>query len=234
MLFAKLAVTRTITIGLFLLPFAGCMTSVKEVSQHAPIDIKAGQTAKPIQIKKVVDRLSFYIANSYGGLLCAHNIRNPDAWRSVRLILDGDKFTEAFREELAKANYSVVGNPDALFDDPSEWKAELLVAGVVTKLEVKLCWPKPFLGHHLETRGGTYIQVDWQVYSRLDRKVVYEVSTVGSYETETAAEGNNIKIPINAFSLAVRNLLADRRFHELVAAAAGQGVEGAGVGIRGM
>ena len=61
-----------------------------------------------------------------GGYLC---IPAGDlTWKGGRVIINDDELTTVFREELVKANYPVVGDPNALFEDASEWRAELLVA----------------------------------------------------------------------------------------------------------
>jgi hypothetical protein len=57
---------------------------------------------------------------------------------------------------------------------------------------------------------------DWQIFSRLDRKVVYEASTEGSHKSDEQKEGNAGDILLTAFSIAVQNLLADQQFHRLV------------------
>ena len=215
MFFAKSMSAHVLAIASLLLN--GCVvTPVKQAAQHVPIDVQAGKDAKPIQFKRVVVKMrrGEKIGDTGVGALC---IRSTDlTWRGGRLTLTGDEFTEAFRDELQQANYPIVGNPDALFDDPSEWKAELLVAGLIKSMQANVCYPLAGFGNFSSAKGGAFVKVDWQIYSRLDRKVVHEVSTEGSYQTEEAADGNATTIFVNAFSVAVRNLLADQHFHNLV------------------
>ena len=210
---------------------SGCVAApVKVVDGKVPRDVPVGATAKPIQFKKIVVKLKR--GQSFGklsvGLLC---IPHGDlTWRGGRATISAEDFSEAFREELEKANYVVVGNPDALFEDPSEWKAEILVSGMVKEMEANYCFPFAGMGDFSTTKGGAYLKVNWQIYSRLDRKVVYEISTEGSFQTDQAQKGSEITILTNAFAQATQNLLADSGFHNLVIG--GQaGVQGVTAGL---
>jgi serine protease Do len=196
---------------------AGCVANpVKQAAVKTAIEVPQGTDAKPIQFRKVVVKLSRgqKIGDLQIGLAC---VRQGDLnWKGGRLTLSGDEFTEAFRDELVKSNYPVVGNPDALFEDPSEWKAELLVAGLVKTMEANLCFPNAGFGNYSKSMGGAYVKVDWQVFSRLDRKVVFETSTEGSYQTNEAKDGTPGDVLINAFAISTQNLLANQGFHDLV------------------
>ena len=52
------------------------------------------------------------------GLAC---VAHKDlTWLYTQSLVSDSELTEIFREEFKKANYPVVGDPNALFDDPSE------------------------------------------------------------------------------------------------------------------
>lgn len=195
---------------------SGCATPVTTAQIQTPREVPIGADAKPIQFKKVVVKLKRgeKIGTLSGGLLCVPH--GELTWKGGRTTVTAEDFTDAFREELQKANYPVVGNPDALFEDPSEWKAELLVAGLVKQLEANMCYPNSGFSDFSSVKGGVYLKVNWQIYSRLDRKVVYEVTTEGSYQTDQAQKGQEVTIFTNAFAVATQNLLADASFHKLV------------------
>lgn len=211
----KKSLVTIMLFGVFLL--AGCATCVdiKQVAQKTPISIPLNQEPKPIQFKKIVIKLKrgTDIGCVQAGFLCIPQRRL--LWRGGRLDITSDDLSDIFREELVKANFKVVGNPDALFEDPSEWKAELLVAGLVDDIQCNICYPKIGFGNFDATSGECYMKVNWQIYSRLDRKVIYEVTTEGSYrDSETKDDMASTKWH-NAFSIAVNNLLADDKFYNL-------------------
>jgi serine protease Do len=204
------------TLSLLML-FGGCATNtIKQVEAKVPIDISPDQKAKPIQFKKIVIKLrrGQEIGRMQGGIFCADMA--PLIWQGGKMTLSGDDFTEVFRQELEKANYPVVGDPDALFDDPSEWKAELLVAGLIKEMKANICYPKSGFYDFNTSKGEAYIKVDWQVYSRLDRKVVFRTTTEGSSKIEASSTTGQYDVFLNAFAMATQNLLADQGFNHLV------------------
>lgn len=64
------------------------------------------------------------------------------------------------------------------------------------------------------------MKVQWQIYSRLDRKVVYEVTTEGSSKLDHASATGATDVFLNAFAIATQNLLSDKGFHDLVVGSA--------------
>lgn len=130
--------------------------------------------------------------------------------------IDSDEFTDAFKEELEKFSFKTVGDSNALFEDPSTWKSEILVAGLVKDLKANICYPNAGFGNFSSAKGEAFIKVDWQIYSKLDRSVVHSVTTEGAYKSKDASAGGDTTAVLNAFSQASRNLLADRRFREII------------------
>ncbi len=196
---------------------AGCVTQpVQQAEVRSAKQVASGVDAKPIQFRKVVAKLrrGEEIGKSQAGPLCipSGNLE----WRGGRANVADEEFTEVFREELQKYNYPVVGDPNSLFDDPSSWKAELLVAGLINKIQLNACYPLAGLGNYRDSKGGAFIRVNWQIYGQLERKVVYEVTTEGSFEAQSSSSMGIEKAMTNAFALAVQNLLADQGFHALV------------------
>jgi len=210
--------TTYISLVLLAAIVSGCISAnVKQVAIRKTIDIETGVDAKPLLFKKVVVKLprGHKIGAIQAGLLCIPQ-GQPLTWKGGRVNITSDDFTEAFRDELEKANYPLVGNPDALFEDPSEWEAELLVAGMIKDMTANICFPMAGFGNFTDARGEAFIKVDWQIYSRLDRKVVYTTTTEGSSKLQETSPTGGVDVFINAFAIATQNLLADKGFHDLV------------------
>ena len=195
---------------------SGCATPVRQAEVRQAREVPRGADAKPIQFKKVVVKLrrGEEIGNSHVGLACLP--QGKVEWKGGKVNITDEEFTEAFREELEKYNYPVVGDPNALFDDPSSWKAELLVAGQVNKLDISVCYPMAGFGNFKDSKGGAFVRVNWQIYGQLERKVVYETTTEGSFQSDNSTSFGIEKGLTNAFAAAVQNLLADEKFHRLV------------------
>ncbi len=201
-------------LGALLCSLGGCAVPPVQMTQaNAPIQVTGDAKSKAIQFKKIVINIpaGTDIGTAMNGIAC--EIRHQVTWHGSGSMDVSDKsFTDIFRQELTKANYQVVGDPDALFDDPNTWQAEYLVAGAISRLQINACY---IAGGY---KGGVYMKVDWQVYSRLDRKVVYQVSTEGSYNTPNTVDDLDL-VMRPAFSQATDNLLADQKFHDLIVTA---------------
>jgi len=186
--------------------------AIDRVVLEVPREIKT----KPIAFEKVVIKIrrGQSIGKIEGGWLCLK--QGEIKVRSGRHQINDETFTDVFREELLNANYNVVGDPDALFEDRSKASAEFRIAGLVTNIEANICYPNSGLGNITKSSGSAFLEVDWQIYSTLNRKVVYRKTTRGSYESDGVQEGNEDLVLEMAFSNAVSNLLADQNFFNLV------------------
>lgn len=214
--------TLSITLLSAAIVLCGCaVKSVQIAESNTPRAIPVGTEANPIEFRKIVTKIPLgeQIGQFQYGWWCAPG--TAVNWRGGRLNITDEELTETFRKELEENNYPVVGDPYALFGDPSTWKAEILVAGLVNKVDLKVCFPfsgspNIDIGNTSTLKGGTYMRVSWQLYSRAAGKVVYETTTEGSFTTENTVPGGLPVFLRNAFAANVRNLLADKGFHDLV------------------
>jgi len=202
------------------LALAGCGHGGPQVADKPIIPVADPTAARPVQFHRVV------IDINHGtdiGLL-GRGIGYCTAWsrwlyRSGDLSFSGRELTESFRSVLTAANYNVVGDPDALFDDPSAWKAEYLVAGAIKSMNVNLCYFYDRFVADTKVYGYAVMEVNWQVYSRLDRKVVYQTTTQGRGDTKEPVVTGDPDVFLDGFAQATRNLLADPGFHDLITGA---------------
>ncbi|MGH6933759.1 MAG: S1C family serine protease [Dongiaceae bacterium] len=209
---------RLATVVAVSIAVSGCASSanIQPVSDKPAIEVQSTEQTRPVQFRKIV--IKFKRGEDIGalqaGLLC---LSKADlTFRGGRMTLEDDELTEVFRDELEAANYQVVGDPDALFDDPSSWKAEYLIAGLVKRMEANICYPLLKFGN-TDAKGEAFMEVEWQVYSRLDRQVVFKRATQGSSRVDDARPTGEVDVFLDAFAQATRNLLADKEFHALIA-----------------
>ena len=196
----------------------GCGTpaEIRQVKDLPVENLVSGANTKPIQFTKIVVKLKRgeHIGAWQAGLFCAS--QGDLNWKGGRINIDSDEFTDAFKEELEKFSFKTVGDTNALFEDPSTWKSEILVAGLVKELKANICYPKSGFGNFSSSKGEAFIKVDWQIYSKLDRSVVHRVTSEGAAKTGEAVDGGASLTILNAFAQATRNLLADTKFREIV------------------
>ncbi len=180
-----------------------------------PILAPTFESTKPIAFRKIVLKIPRHrpIGEESIGALCIP--RGELTLSGGRHLLDIDQFNEIFRDELHNANYKVVGDPDALFEDPEINSAEYFVAGLISNIEANVCYPLAGFGDFRESSAAVYMDVEWQIFDTLERKVVEKIKTQGSSNSDRRLNGFDVAFE-NAFALAARNLLADENFYQLV------------------
>jgi serine protease Do len=143
--------------------------------------------------------------------------------RSGRYNVNNDVYNDVFRDDFRAANYTVVGDSDALFGDDSRDRAKYLIAGIITNIEINLWYPNiDLLGNRITygnpdaANGAAYLQVQWQIYDTRDRKVVFKTTTAGSFQQEHESADAFNQLLEDSFSVAVNNLLANSDFHALM------------------
>ena len=209
---------RSWIIGGLGLAIAGCGQHGPQVVDKPIIPVADPATARPVQFHRIV--IDIKRGTDIG--LIGKGIgycTQLDRWhyRPGDLSFAGKELTERFRAELTAARYNVVGDPDALFDDPSAWKAEYLVAGAIKSMNVDLCYAYDRWQDETTVNGYAVMEVNWQIYSRLDRKVVYQTTTQGRGNMAQASVTGDPDVFLDGFAQATRNLLGDRGFHDLIA-----------------
>jgi hypothetical protein len=201
---------------------AGCITvpPAPVASIKTPIAAQSTQDARSFLFTDVLTRIPLgdRVLNIQHGWLCAPG--NSVEWRGGRLNISRDEMSDSFRQEFVKMNYRVAGDPQALFIDESIQHSDLLVAGAIEKLETNVCFPfsgspNADFGYLGKLKGSTYIRIRWQIYGRLESKVLFEVTTEGSFTTEEVITSSVQKFWKQAFTMNVQNLLGEPAIREL-------------------
>jgi S1-C subfamily serine protease len=128
-------------------------------------------------------------------------------------------FNDLFYEVMEEKDFPVVGDPSRLFDVREERKRAVYEVGAqVTGLSMEICqlasaWDGRMSGRK---RGTAEIDVRWQVYSKLERRVVFEVKTKGKAALVRAQVGGEGVLMDQAFLDAAHQLSQDKRFFAAV------------------
>jgi len=188
-----------------------------KVAEPPVIRVEHPEQARPVQFRGVLIklRLGTVVGKLQDGGFCT-KVRDL-VWRGDQSAVDDSELYGVFGEELTAAGYRVVGDPDAVFEDESGSEAEYLVAALIKQMRANICHLRAGAFNSEGWTGDAALSVEWQVYSRLDRKVVYQHATQGSAEiTEWRPTGDR-DVVNEAFAQATRGLLADRAFFQLIA-----------------
>ncbi|HYK43042.1 MAG TPA: trypsin-like peptidase domain-containing protein [Thermoanaerobaculia bacterium] len=142
----------------------------------------------------------------------------PLTWKASREGSVGDDLGGLLMDELSAAGYTVVGDRDQLFDDPHGRRAEYVIAGVVRDVKANVCYA---MGRKRAGTAEASLTVDWQVYSHRSKSVALKETTTGTSLFPGAVDEPGGEAITRAFVSAARALLADNRFHDLVAGRGG-------------
>lgn len=198
---------------------SGCVssTAIKNVNVKKAIEVPVLKEKKKIQFKRVVVKVKrgTEVGTIHGGWFDVP--QEKYFWRRGGYFsFDDSDLDVVFREELESSGYEVVGNPDALFEDPADWESDFLIAALVRDVKLNLFYPDIGFGDLSRSKGHCFLEVEWQVFSKLTRKVVLTHTTEGSIKQEKATKYGADDALGDAFSIAVRNLLAYQKFFELM------------------
>lgn len=206
--------TPAVTLLLVMVVLGGCR-SIPKIPISQPIS--PGPKPSPVLLKKVVAKLprGQRVGTIYGGI--AHVPQTPLTWQGGRVAFDATTYSEELRSQFEANGYEVVGDPEALFEDASEWKAEYLLGALIKDVKLNLWYPMAGYGNFSSGSGDGYLEVEWQIYSRRSRSVQLEVTTKGSAHGISITDLGPDEPLIQAFSAAAQNLLAEAQFVSLVA-----------------
>ena len=207
-----------LALALCLGALSACQAKTTQVAPTLnPVLVPAFESTKPIAFRKIVLKVPRHqpIGAVSVGVLCIP--QGEFTLSGGRHKLDSEKFNDIFREELQTANFEVVGDPDALFEDPDIASAEYFIAGLVSNIEANVCYTLAGFGNFSTSSAAVYMEVEWQIYDTLRRRVVRKLETKGSANVKERLSGLDVAFD-DAFALAVRNLLADGEFYQLVRA----------------
>lgn len=197
---------------------AACASSPPAVIKQAvlldPVLPREGKT-RPIMLKKVISVVprGKVIGTMRTGGLLPYN--GPLCWKSDKTAVSDAELGDLLREQLQKYGYTVVGDPDALFEDRSGDRAEFLIGGKVRDIRASVYYPRSASQDWVTAKGDLSVEVEWELYSKRTRDVVLRVTTHGSSSSGGRAESFQ-DIFYQAFDAAVRNLLAHGKLYQLV------------------
>jgi hypothetical protein len=188
----------------------GCAsrTTVKQVSVEETLDIQLGVDATPLKLEKIIVKIpqGENIGVAQHGWECPYDY--PLQWVNNAYFKNED-LKEIFIEELNNASYLISDDEHTLFNDETEQKVDLLVGVIIKDIDADICYTSVTSGI---PKGMAVVKVEWQIYSRAVKRIVYTTNTEGSSNPSTRGSA----IFLNAFAAATQNLLADKAFHDLL------------------
>lgn len=195
---------------------------IPDVELHAPPSVPMGTELASLRF----DSITYAIppgttVGGYGGSIfsCAQR-DDAISWLFSRSRAYSNDFEDIFFDRMRLAGHNMVGDPNSLFKslERGSPRTDYYVGGRIDDIRLDLCHQRSlFSGDEkfLKTGRG-YVKMEWQVFSRSLRKVVYTTSTEGVATLEDPTM-MAVRLLVNAaFGTAVSNLAADSGLMDLV------------------
>jgi S1-C subfamily serine protease len=205
-------------------PKAGLNLPASVEVQTVPIGVET----RPVSLTRVVSRVSRAKrwATTSTNETCAAD--GDIAWGDTVDDVLAD-IERNFGDEVTAAGFRLDGDPENLFEQAGSF-GEYTVGGVIKDANGQFCMSPPAgpprrPGDRQAGRisGKVVLDVEWQIYSRLQRQVVARVSTKGSYVQEKPINGDAGSMAQNAFAEAARGLIGSDAFRKIFIGAPGSG-----------
>ncbi len=147
------------------------------------------------------------------GYLCIP--RRAPKWTAedARWLKDhSEVFRDAFRAEIAAAGLSALGKGRDLFGSENE-TAQLLVGAMINRMTAEVCVTN---AGGVDVDGSVVMDIEWQIYSVADAKIIARIPTAGSFRQRGLGEDwSNVLAP-GAFAAAARSLARDEEFLDII------------------
>jgi len=206
-------VVRIIFTAIFIFS-SGCLPKQATPVPNNPIEVPSDKGTKKIALAKLIVKVprGTEIGRIGVGLACAEKTKIASG--SGRMNFSDNEFNNVFFEDLKRLNYNVVGNPNDVFND-TEPQAEIAVGGLITKMNLNICYPTQYNYKAGSGKSNSSIEIEWQIYSTMDRKTIYKKATKGN-ATSDFKNGDTKEALYLAFSNALGGLLEDKAFYDIV------------------
>jgi serine protease Do len=201
------------SLGSLCLAFAGAAAHAQ--SEKQPISVAERKNVAPVVFARMRTTIgqNDIIGTRQEGRFCMAKgtfALTSKTWEAMRIGAG-----RAFRNELARAGYPKQPGTESTtsaFDDQTRTPVltDFEVGAVVTRASATLCV------NGREVKGGVHVEAKWELYSKQARKVVFEVVTDGSYQTFTPEVIAFHDWFDRAFAVAVRSLLAEPKFADIL------------------
>ena len=209
--------------ALSVLLLGGCAAyPVKKIEYSAQPEITENDKPAPIKFGglKLLLPPGMELGASRGGSFCA-SPAYPISRNVLAKEIDRKFLRLGFHDVMEANGYDVSGSPEVIFNpDDEEQRADYSVAGKLKDVQLNLCsyggYSPDWLTGRRGQSGEMYVAIDWSVYDRLKRHVVYKVRTEG-YTKRGVPNEEALSLLFNdAFEMAVHNLSSHSAFQDLI------------------
>ncbi len=177
-----------------------------------PVKMPIAPSAQSVVLQKVVIDLPAgeALATLQTGLWCI--TFKSVTWPGGLKELTVPGFVEIFHDEMIKAGYTVPGGSQNLFDTASATASEYAMAARITHEHYQTCT------NGITGKGQVVMSIEWQLYSRLQARVVATIPTSATFET---SKSDNVLLSLDngVFTRNIEQLAASPELRKALSAA---------------
>jgi len=203
---------RRLTMLAIMLPLA---ISVEARPVEKAAAFISSESAGSVKLSKVVvnirrgDRIGY--EKSSGICLIPHEV----LWRTGQVEIEDRDLEGIFRAQVKRAGFRTPGGVEELFESNEDDAVDFLVGAAIDRIDMNVCYPRT--EDPEKSRGTASIDVEWQIYSQLERKIVGRLKITGVANRPETDGGGRFGLVKDAFADAVRQLVQSPKFTNVIA-----------------
>jgi serine protease Do len=169
---------------------------------------------RPVALSKMAMKLP--VGDAYAvlqaGIFCTPS--KTMVWSGGQSAMKIGTYQDAFTAEMTKAGLKVAGDSENLFDTASASSNDLELAALVTEENIRVCQQGA-----TGVKGRVSMTIHWELYSRLQARMVTTVDTEGAYEVPSVMLGAIPRLMAGAFAANVDELTRSSSFRNALTGA---------------
>lgn len=174
---------------------------VKVAPAGTPVVAPPGASVRPVRFERMHVRPSNEVVGEWQrGVFCSRIGQIRFDSKSVRSLAD--------MPAMARSEFQAAGHPgpsqSAFRSETQAGNNEYELAATVIGLQAVLCDKDVD-----RVTGALWIRVEWEIYSPIERRVIYQATTEGSHHTTSTDKLDIVGLTRKVVQSATRNLLAD-------------------------
>jgi len=193
--------------------FGGCVSAEKvvipDVATIEPVKFKGRQKGNVFMLTKVLSDLKRGQIFGVGRFQCLINtacVQSRELKWSGKIDLTTDELLKNFQNEFREYDYPVYQESQELFSVNSSNSLDFQIGAKIVDYK---------LDYNLEFGyvSASYLKVLWQVFSTVDKKVVFETHTEGSVLDQYISVSEVFML---TFTSSIKNLMGDKKFNQFI------------------
>jgi hypothetical protein len=202
-------IMRNLIIGLICCILGGCSVAPlnKSVVRQEPYKNISGKSLT-ISENRIVDAIELEntIGRFYNGFICMD--QGALHWKGTENFIR--ESTNHVRKKLEEYGYLVLGKAYSPFNDEYSNQSDLLLGGKLIDVQANACYSTKGV------KGEAYVKVEWEVYDNRTKRIILTLSTEGYGSLQEFDKFGDTVLFIQAFDMAIDNLLATKSFYNLL------------------